>query len=124
MQMQRGILGSDRRGQGRKSILGGVDPIRQFSQPMGDPMGGMDPAMAMSGGMGAPQPSGPPGYGSDEWAMQGGPGTGILREMVRAMTSGGNGGGSFDFLDPKSGAFSAESLPFLGPRFQKKSGKR
>lgn len=118
MQMQRGILGSDRRGQGRKSILGGVDPIRQFSQPMGDPMGGMDPAMAMSGGMGAPQPAGPPGYGSDEWAMQGGPGAMIWRELAQA--------GVYNAIDPKNAGevFSPASRAILGGDYAKKMKRK
>jgi hypothetical protein len=98
--------------QSRGGLLG-APMIRQVSVPFGSPQ--PSPFM-MAGGQ-----SGPPPYGSDEWATQtGGPGAMIWREMIRYMAD--NKKAPLGFLDPNEKAFSPWLRQYLGPQFQKGNG--
>jgi hypothetical protein len=89
------------------SILGGYGMVQ--SQPL--PISASPFAM----------PSGPPAYGSDQWALAtGGPGAMLMRELMRGFSQYGLGA-----LAPSMAGkvFSDEYRALLAPEYQKKSGK-
>ena len=102
---------------------GGYNPIRQIAAPAGQPMaqqaGAPSPYMAMGQG------GGPPAYGSDAWALQGGgPGALFFRELMRGMSS----KNPMNVFDPAKASkfFTNDTIGILRPEFQagyKKAGK-
>ena len=106
--------------QSRGGLLGGgFNPIRQIAAPAQAMPSQPSPYMAMGQG------GGPPAYGSDAWALQGGgPSALFFRQIMRGM----GGKNPLAFLDPaKAGKFwSDETIGILRPEFQagyKKAGK-
>lgn len=101
-----------------RSILGGGYAVpRQMAMSMGQ-----QPMPMQASPFAMPAEAGPPAYGSDAWALQtGGPGALLFREMARSMSGAKH---PLAFLDSRTGAFSPELLPYLGPQFQPaKKGK-
>jgi len=101
--------------QNRGGLLGGgFNPIRQVAAPQGQ---GMAPQASPSPYMAMGQGGGPPEYGSDAWALQGGgPGALFFRQIMQGM----GGKNPLAFLDPaKAGKFwSDETIGILRPEFQ------
>lgn len=102
--------------QSRGGLLGGgFNPIRQIAAPAGQPMaqqaGAPSPYMAMGQG------GGPPAYGSDAWALQGGgPSALFFRQIMRGM----GGKNPLAFLDPAKASkfFTNDTIGILRPEFQ------
>jgi len=93
---------------------GGYNPIRQIAQ--GAPQAqGMAPQASPYAAMG--QGGGPPEYGSDAWALQGGgPGALFFRQLMQGLS----GKNPMNVFDPaKAGKFfTNDTIGILRPEFQ------